>query len=518
MGECRRLPLGQRLRAKLEAEERPQTASRPTADPKLLAPLVSAPVPASAAAALSVPPYSAAALLGADVAASLQPQCYTCDDEDAPASSLLPETSRERVRRLLLSDQTVMALARIPVNTTHEFRDGQIRLSRHHFSATFEHISKLGECADSRCGCYRLFRPDVRRHFRTIVARLTTAQLQGQPRAGVRYVTIGSGSALTDFEILCALHEAGLRIESVICIDTCYDDSGDNHATATGALQQLGAFFAPAAVYAFGSLSRFQDACAVAPELYGGATTFVHCDAGSISGEDARAAAALALVEGGHLFALANLGMGIAGASDNKGSGAHQGTDPLRADGNDARARHYWRAQLRHSHSIEAWRRKTDVSSAGLSRGARAQALLTQLPAEICNEPSDEKAARQERAKKWLAQSLRDRAAELGLDVYTVVFEGGAVNKDGKDVPAAIRNTVAVRAAPSRTASMVSTRHKGDEVLVAEERAGWVRLSEEDDDWGWQRQTGAQKEQEAWMLIDGKEAGLGRLLEKVVPV
>ena len=94
------------------------------------------------------------------------------------------------------------------------------------------------------------------------------------------------------------------------------------------------------------------------------------------------------------------------------------------------------------------------------------------------------------------------------------------MNKEGKAVPESLRNTVAVRAAPSRTAAMVSCRKKGDEILVAEEANGWVRLSHEDDDWGWQRQLASESSassqtKEAWMLVDGAEVGLGALLQKV---
>lgn len=143
---------------------------------------------------------------------------------------------------------------------------------------------------------------------------------------------------------------------------------------------------------------------------------------------------------------------------------------------------------------------------------------------------------------------------------------------------------MAVRAGPSRAEKILAVRHKGDEILVAEERDGWVRISEEDDEWGWhlnQFRSGASKRgadilqaaendktptadpptmepswitardgprpwslpeltpavaaapetvrnllaaqpevvdtsQMAWMLVDGAEAGLGLLLERVL--
>ena len=53
------------------------------------------------------------------------------------------------------------------------------------------------------------------------------------------------------------------------------------------------------------------------------------------------------------------------------------------------------------------------------------------------------------------------------------------------------------------------------QVLVAEIRDGWVRLADEDDDWGWQKAyaTEAHAPQEAWILIDATSLGLGRILE-----
>ena len=60
----------------------------------------------------------------------------------------------------------------------------------------------------------------MRRHFRDLVVARTEAQLSvslgalGNERSAVRYVTVGSGQLLTDFEILCGLVSAGLEIES----------------------------------------------------------------------------------------------------------------------------------------------------------------------------------------------------------------------------------------------------------------------------------------------------------------
>ena len=73
-----------------------------------------------------------------------------------------------------------------------------------------------------------------------------------------------------------------------------------------------------------------------------------------------------------------------------------------------------------------------------------------------------------------------------------------------------------MRAEPSVSSALIGTRARGDEVLAAEERGGWVRVSEEDDHWGWQL-SASSSATEAWMLIDGDELDppLGRLLERV---
>ena len=83
----------------------------------------------------------------------------------------------------------------------------------------------LGECADAKCGCYRLGRPDVRHRFREFVCERTAEELRG--RGGVvRYVTVGSGQLLTDWEILSGLERRGLTIESIVAVDKAYVPPG----------------------------------------------------------------------------------------------------------------------------------------------------------------------------------------------------------------------------------------------------------------------------------------------------
>ena len=254
-----------------------------------------------------------------------------------------------------------------------------------------------------------------------------------------------------------------------------------------------------------------------------------------LTGDLARQLAAEVLVEGGHLMKLNNNGMGI-------------GNDADAAAGKRTAHHQYLKAQLKDGSSFEAWRRSANMLSRWANPSARADALLQPLDTTAFAEDSGALRARRERAQSLLSSSNRQRAQELGLRVYTVVFEDP---KTGK-------TAVAVRAGPSRSARIVAVRHKGEEVIVAEEVDGWARVSEEDDEWGYHLATtsagsgevnqmeahghampsricGDCREisgtgsiatgrcddatgsaRQAWMLIDGAEVGLGKLLERTV--
>ena len=137
-----------------------------------------------------------------------------------------PPDVRSAVRRVLLASPTSP--------DSYEERDGSIRVSERHGTQVAERTCALGECADVTCGCNRLKRPKVRQRFRDGVvaaitealsisdASITAAQASGggggSSKQGaralqtpVRYVTLGSGLLLTDFEILCGLVDQGLQ-------------------------------------------------------------------------------------------------------------------------------------------------------------------------------------------------------------------------------------------------------------------------------------------------------------------
>lgn len=146
----------------------------------------------------------------------------------------------------------------------------------------------------------------MRSRFRNLVVARTAEQLlPPRRRAGlgpaVRYLSVGSGGMLTDFEILCGLVERGLEIESITVADTVYRKGNRT-------VKAVAAFFAPARVTAFAGMSELRAAVKASPELYGRATTFMHVDANHIPRASVRAFASEALVDGGLQFELSNDG------------------------------------------------------------------------------------------------------------------------------------------------------------------------------------------------------------------
>jgi len=236
--------------------------------------------------------------------------------EPAPSPAM-----RTRVRQMLLSAEA-----------EYEERGGLVRLKA---AAPVTHWTEaFGECGDRGCGCYRLREPRVRRRFRNLVVNRTVEQLSkvaatesatgddttgaGTPaedgqgasaaaRPGVRYVSVGCGSLLTDFEILCGLQEKGLDIEHIALADSEY--RGRSHEI----FRCLASFFAPARVVAFDSMGDLRHAARDEPEAFGHATTFCKIDASGIGDITAKACAARMLVPGGHAFVVNNDGRCKAG-------------------------------------------------------------------------------------------------------------------------------------------------------------------------------------------------------------
>ena len=122
---------------------------------------------------LSSSTASAIGLLGEEFASHLVPRCFTASS----AMALPSDSDRQQVLDSLPIASPAAPFSRHPRVQGYEVRGGQVRLSS--AKVAFQWASKFGECADSRCGCYRLWRPDVRRHFVRKVVELTLAQLRG---------------------------------------------------------------------------------------------------------------------------------------------------------------------------------------------------------------------------------------------------------------------------------------------------------------------------------------------------
>ena len=432
-------------------------------------PVASPPAHSSSHDGVSV---SAASLLGLSVQ-DLWPRTFR-----RPATLAPSEGDKRRLREYILRQHA---------GGVHEMRRGSVRLMTRGWPFSLaDGLSAFGECGDSRCGCYRMWRPEVRGRFCRWVGEAAAEGFEAL--TAVRYVTVGCGQLLTDLEVLLGLEERGLAIESIIAIDKSYTElptdlwssPRKDAPEALEALQHLASFFAPAPVHAFHSLASYQQALTQQPHVYGSATTYVHCDAGDISSAESRAMAAAALAVGGAAFKLDNLGVG----GDRSNPSDHgEGESPPVANAGARRAK-YLRAQLRDSHSTECWRQRPHgLETVDDPRGREAPSA---------------RLARQEHARRALEANARTRAALLGLRLFKVVFAGRGV---------------AVREGPTRTAKVIGVHKTGDKILVKEVRCGWAKLSEEDDDYpyvGGESRIGA----EAWMLIDGAEVGLGLLLQE----
>ena len=165
-------------------------------------------------------------------------------------------------------------------------------------------LAALGECGDPKCSLQRLERPQRRTAFRELVAASTVALLAMRSSC-VHYVSVGTGLALFDFEVLLALQKSGLQIGSIVLHDLLYDGQSNAHEEALRAFKR---FFFPVDVHTFASLGALHAACADAPGTIGNATVFVQCDADEVGETHALEVAAACLREGGLAFRLTAAG------------------------------------------------------------------------------------------------------------------------------------------------------------------------------------------------------------------
>lgn len=425
--------------------------------------------------------------------------------KDANLPYIPSDSQRSDVAERLL----VKALEDDTSASTHEFRDGCVRIKQS--AGVFAAFCRdFGECGDASCGCYRLKQPSGRRRFRSLVAQRTDEAIRAeaalvharQHLPGVRYVTIGSGGLLTDFEILLDLWTRGLRIDSIVAIDTAYKQT-DN--VEERALSALAIFFAPAKVFSFASSDDYVAACEAAPQLYGEANVFVYCDAGAVPHEAWTKCACAALLPGYRAFELVN-------------AGRHCSRQVSALD-------EYLPERLQHRHTtvgcstMRSVRLRLSGGKGGGSGNSSSQLEDVDDPL-IRQEERAQPHSLYVEAVHHLKQTSRQRLeANPHLRMFRVIFEGTAeqkrMNQPGR---------MPVRAEPSRTATIAGARTKGDEILVDEVREdGWVKLSELDTYAGYEaaphvpehgESDKPRKQKDMWMLIRADD--VGQLLEEVV--
>ena len=371
--------------------------------------------------------------------------------------------TRDLVRRALLLPS---------MGTQYERRNGRIGVRKSgEMPAVFRWTSRLGECGGDHCSCNRLSAPWVRAGFRNLVVRRTVEQLSGRTsdrRAPppsphpppVRYVSVGCGHLLTDFEILCGLQLKGLTIASIVLCDIAYRFCisphpkhkqvvfGNDHASA---LQAVADFFPDAHVAAFGDFDALLAAAKDAPSKYGRATTFVKCDSEEVSSHSANRTAQALLVKGGLAFHLAN---------DGHGASAWQALGEVRAA-----------FELNQRHKFPALTKPTRRcfecdEEAPSDRPDGRSARDTMRAVDI--------GAREGGAPLCTARELTSLLPTEDLRVYRVVARQAPVHMGDAS-------------SPSTSAVVIGSREEGDEVLgyppVAprDGRMGsWVRLSRHD--------------------------------------
>jgi hypothetical protein len=177
-------------------------------------------------------------------------------------------------------------------------------------------VRTLGECADATCGCTRYhfnsdgavdFRPWVRKAFQQTVLSRTLAShgVPSQPRQ-VRFISVGAGMLLFEFELLSSLRQAGLSIESAAFVDTAYGATVGRAARhdTKGALAELASWLAPASVNVYNSVRALADACLRGEESQ--ATVLVQVDTAFVSRASTRLLAAASLCPEGLAFRLAS--------------------------------------------------------------------------------------------------------------------------------------------------------------------------------------------------------------------
>lgn len=232
------------------------------------------------------------------------PVCWEKEDLAAYFMADCPEPLLPAIREILPPPKEVVAaLPRLLLeedrNASFELSEGKLRLvTRGSDAPCSQWVSELGECADTRCACYRPTNPHVRRAFRATLLSLVRSPTPARPR--LRYVSMGAGSLLYDLELLLALrrrHGADC-IDLVVAIDKRYCFDG----TAVARLQSL---LGPSTeVHAFFDAESYIKSAARHPETFADADIYVQVDCDDVDDESALVVVAAALAPGGTALVL----------------------------------------------------------------------------------------------------------------------------------------------------------------------------------------------------------------------
>jgi hypothetical protein len=156
-----------------------------------------------------------------EFAVKSRPVYLSADDVPQPAGG---NATRQEIRQKILSEEDE--------DSVYTGGDGgMVRINTQGKPPLSTWAADFAECGDSSCGCYRLTWPHVRADFRNVVVLRTAdaARRHGGALGAVRYVSVGCGSLLTDFEILCGLQAQRIPIASVCVADTAYEKLDQRH-------------------------------------------------------------------------------------------------------------------------------------------------------------------------------------------------------------------------------------------------------------------------------------------------
>jgi len=363
-------------------------------------------------------------------------------------------------------------------------------------------LGGLGECGHPNCLAHRLRHPEVRAGFRDFIVSKVRDAVRTNTcwwgREGLRYASLGSGELLFDLELLERLREeADVRISQICLIDREYEtpSAGTRRALREFADWQRASAqlrrHDPAEILAFGRLADYFQAsteggCAV------GCHVFVQCDTywAGCSG-DCNRLASRALCKDGLLARLAE-------STDTMDADLPKGALVAPFQGDLLPRQENLSTKLNASDGSELISTLSIAHLGGLHVGEpffSAAWTLASWPAECFKPPSLQPVDHPLLSRREEASRIRIVGKERGLAVWLVTCT----------------TRIAVRAGPHAQAQVVDVFYKGDEVLSAPRdfQGPWLRIAKE----SWPNPVDAPDE--AWVLQDGTDFGLGILLEQV---